>query len=78
MSPKRLAEAAGIDRTTLVNIEANRRNPSPETALAIATALKVELVAILADPQPTEPAMSAAHQDLPARVDPAPSGGQVP
>ena len=55
MSPRRLAEAAGIDRTTLVNIEANRRNPSPEVATAIARALKVELVAILADPpEPAE------------------------
>lgn len=54
LSPRALAEAAGIDRTTLVNIEASRRNPSPEVATAIAKALKVELVAILADPN--EPA----------------------
>jgi len=54
MTVVRLAAAAGIDRSTLSNIEAGRRNPTPEVALAIARALKVELPAILADPN--EPA----------------------
>lgn len=55
MTVVRLAAAAGIDRSTLTNIEAGRRNPSPEVALAIARALKVELPAILASPdEPVE------------------------
>lgn len=50
MTVARLAEIAGIDRTTLAHIETGRRNASPEVALAIARALKVELPAILSDP----------------------------
>jgi transcriptional regulator with XRE-family HTH domain len=45
-----LAKAAGIGRTTLANIEAGRRAASPATIIALAKALKVELPAILSDP----------------------------
>lgn len=45
-----LADAAGIKQSHLSNIEAGRRNPSPDVAVAIARALKVDVVAILADP----------------------------
>lgn len=45
-----LATAAGIKRSHLSNIEAGRRNASPDIAIAMAKALKVDLPAILADP----------------------------
>lgn len=45
-----LAKAAGVDRTLIAHIEAGRRNAGPETATALAKALKVALPAILADP----------------------------
>jgi transcriptional regulator with XRE-family HTH domain len=45
-----LAEAAGIKQSHLSNIEAGRRQASPELVLALAKALKVEIPAILADP----------------------------
>lgn len=50
MSPAELAEAVGIDRTHLINIEAGRRNASPGVAMAIACALRVPQPAILTDP----------------------------
>lgn len=46
-----LADLAGIKQAHLSNIEAGRRRPSPEVAKALASALKVELLAILADPK---------------------------
>ncbi|MGE3618915.1 MAG: helix-turn-helix domain-containing protein [Acidimicrobiia bacterium] len=45
-----LARAAGIHQAHLSNIEAGRRNPSPQVGRALAAALKIDLVAILADP----------------------------
>jgi transcriptional regulator with XRE-family HTH domain len=45
-----LAELAGIDRAYLSHIEAGRKHPSPAVARKLAQALKVRLVAILADP----------------------------
>jgi len=45
-----LAEAAGINRAYLSHIEAGRKEPSPEVTRRLAAALKVRLVAILADP----------------------------
>jgi transcriptional regulator with XRE-family HTH domain len=47
-----LASAAGIDRTTLTNIEADRKKASPRTIVALARALKVALPAIIKDPEP--------------------------
>lgn len=46
-----LAEAAGIKQAHLSNVEAGRRNASPEVVVALAKALKVDLPAILADPE---------------------------
>lgn len=51
LSVTALAEAAGIRQSHLSNIEAGRRRASPEVAVALARALKVELVAIAADPK---------------------------
>lgn len=45
-----LAEEAGIKQAHLSNIEAGRRNASPEVIKALASALKCDLPAILADP----------------------------
>lgn len=50
MSVTALAEAAGIKQPHLTNIEAGRRNASPDVVVALASALKVDLPAILADP----------------------------
>lgn len=50
VSQTALAAAAGIERPHLSNIEAGRRNASPELALSLAKALKVDLPSILADP----------------------------
>lgn len=50
MTVSSLARAAEVDRTLIAHIEAGRRNAGPETTLALAKALKVELPAILADP----------------------------
>jgi transcriptional regulator with XRE-family HTH domain len=50
MTQESLAKAAGMDRAALSNIENGKRNASPELAVALAKALKVELPAILADP----------------------------
>lgn len=44
-----LAEEAGINRAYLSHIEAGRKQPSPDVARRLADALKVRLVAILAD-----------------------------
>jgi transcriptional regulator with XRE-family HTH domain len=46
-----LADAAGIKQSHLSNIEAGRRRASPQVAASLARALKVDLVALLADPQ---------------------------
>lgn len=45
-----LAEAAGIKQAHLSNIEAGRRRASAEVVIALAKALKVDLLAIVADP----------------------------
>lgn len=45
-----LAKEAGIKQAHLSNIEAARRKASPEVVIALAAALKVELPAILANP----------------------------
>jgi transcriptional regulator with XRE-family HTH domain len=45
-----LAEAAGIRQAHLSNIEAGRRGASPAVALALADALKVDVLAILNSP----------------------------
>lgn len=50
MSVTALAGAAGINPSHLTNIEAGRRNASNEVGVALAQALKVDLLAILADP----------------------------
>lgn len=50
MTVTALALAAGIKQAHLSNIEAGRRNASPEIVKAIASALRVELPAILSDP----------------------------
>lgn len=50
MSVTALAESAGIKQAHLSNIEAGRRNASPEVIKALASALACELPAILRDP----------------------------
>lgn len=50
MSVKGLAETVGMDPNHLSNIEAGRRQTGDETILALARALKVELPAIITDP----------------------------
>lgn len=54
-----LARAVGISPDHLSNIEAGRRNPSPDIGVALAKALKVELPAILADPDPDDEAVAS-------------------
>jgi len=57
LSATQLAEKIGKTRPFISNIEANRRDGSPEVIRAIAEALKVPLPAILYDaPLPTEDA----------------------
>jgi transcriptional regulator with XRE-family HTH domain len=51
LSVSALAESAGIRQPHLSNIEAGRRKPSPEVIVALAKALKCDLVCILADPE---------------------------
>lgn len=50
MSRPRLAEIAGIDRSMVTLIESGDRNASEQVTLRLACALKVELPAILTDP----------------------------
>ncbi len=50
LSVTALAAAAGIKQSHLSNIEAGRRRASAEVATELAKALKVELLAIVADP----------------------------
>jgi transcriptional regulator with XRE-family HTH domain len=50
LSVTALADLAGIKQAHLSNIEAGRRRASAEVAVALARALKVELLAIIADP----------------------------
>lgn len=50
MTATALAEMAGIKQSHVSNIEAGRRKASPDVIIAIAQALKVELPAILKDP----------------------------
>jgi transcriptional regulator with XRE-family HTH domain len=45
-----LARAAEINRAYLSHIEAGRKQPSPEVTRRLASALKVPVTAILADP----------------------------
>jgi transcriptional regulator with XRE-family HTH domain len=51
LSVTALAMAAGIKQSHLSNIEAGRRRASAEVAVALAQALKVDLLAIVADPK---------------------------
>lgn len=51
MTVTALAAAVGIDRTHLSNIEAGRRSASSEVVIALAKALKVDLPAIILDPE---------------------------
>lgn len=53
LTPTTLAAAMEppVDRSYIANILAGRRQPSPDVASRIAKALKVPLVAILADPE---------------------------
>lgn len=46
-----LAESVGIKQSHLSNIEAGRRNASEDVIVSLAQALKVELPAILCDPE---------------------------
>ena len=50
MTVTALAEAAGIRQAHLSNIEAGRRQPSPDVAVSLARALRVDLPIILKDP----------------------------
>lgn len=56
LSISALAELSGVNRSHLSNIEAGRRQASAEVAVALATALKIELLAILAAPVPADAA----------------------
>lgn len=51
MTVTSLAEQSGIRQAHLSNIEAGRRSASPDVIVALAHALKVELPAILKDPE---------------------------
>ena len=46
-----LAESVGIKQSHLSNIEAGRRNASEDVIVSLAQSLKVELPAILCDPE---------------------------
>lgn len=46
-----LAKEVGIDRTHLSNIENGRKQPAAATAIRMADALRIPLVAILASPE---------------------------
>lgn len=50
MTIKALADAVGMDPNHLSNVEALRRQTNDEVILALAKTLKVELPAILLDP----------------------------
>lgn len=50
LSQSALARAAGCSAAHLCDIENGRRSPSPGLASRLASALRVSLVAILADP----------------------------
>lgn len=47
-----LADAAGIKQSHVSNIEAGRRQASPDVIVALAHALKVDITAIICDPAP--------------------------
>jgi transcriptional regulator with XRE-family HTH domain len=51
MTQEELAEAAGINRVTLANIESGRADPRPTTIRKLAAALGVE-PAVLMGPEP--------------------------
>lgn len=51
LSVTALAKLAGIKQAHLSNIEAGRRRASAEVALKLAQALKIDLLAIVADPK---------------------------
>lgn len=51
MTVTSLAEQAGIGQSHLSNIEAGRRKAGPDVVVKLARALKVELPAILCDPE---------------------------
>lgn len=73
MSRPRLAEVAGIDRSMVTLIEAGDRNASEQVTLRIASALRVELPAILVDPNEiTDPTAAAVdvRQSSTAEVGP--------
>lgn len=52
ISQERLALEAGVDRTMLSKIERRISNPSIETLLKLANRLAVDVVAIVAPPDP--------------------------
>lgn len=56
LSISALAREAGISQPHLTNIEKGDRQASPDVLVKLATALKVELTAILADPEPSKAA----------------------
>jgi transcriptional regulator with XRE-family HTH domain len=51
LSVTALAALAGIKQSHLSNIEAGRRRASAEVGVALARALKIDLLAIVADPK---------------------------
>lgn len=56
LSVSALAQEAEIKQAHLSNIEAGRRQASPEVVVALAKALRVDQAAILADPAAQVPA----------------------
>lgn len=80
-----LADAVGIDLSMVSLIERGQRNASPEVTMRIACALKVELPAILTDPNEfsasgaSPPAPDADQSSMagvgPVRPHPAPAVG---
>lgn len=51
LTVSQLAREIGIQQPHLSNVENGRRQASPEVLLAIARVLKIDLLAILADPE---------------------------
>jgi transcriptional regulator with XRE-family HTH domain len=54
LSVSALAADAGVSQPHLSNIESGRRQASPEVARRLAAALKVPLLALLADEEPSD------------------------
>lgn len=57
-----LAEAAGVSRRALVNVEQGAANPSVGTLLSISDALGVGLPALVAPPQPRPVQVTRRHE----------------